>query len=54
MKACNNPLSADNQQERSKRQFLRGYVVGLVDGEGSFHIAFQKRDDLPIGISIIP
>jgi len=45
--------SADNQQERSK-EFLRGYVTGLVDGEGSFHIAFQKRNDLPLGISIIP
>lgn len=48
-----NPTSADNQQERSK-MFLRGYVTGLVDGEGSFHIAFQIRDDLPLGISIIP
>ena len=44
---------ADNQQERSK-EFWRGYVTGLVDGEGSFHIAFQIRDDLPLGISIIP
>ena len=33
---------------------MRGYVTGLVDGEGSFHIAFQKRNDLPLGISIIP
>jgi len=48
-----NPFSADNQQERS-REYLRGYVTGLVDGEGSFHIAFQLRDDLPLGISIIP
>jgi len=48
-----NLIGADNQQERS-REFLRGYVTGLVDGEGSFHIAFQRRKDLPIGISIIP
>jgi len=48
-----NPTSADNQQEKSK-MFLRGYVTGLVDGEGSFHIAFQIREDLPLGISIIP
>jgi len=48
-----NPTSADNQQERSK-MFLRGYVTGLVDGEGSFHIAFQIRKDLSLGISIIP
>lgn len=49
-----NPFSADNQQERSRREFFRGYVTGLVDGEGSFHVAFQKRRDLPLGISIIP
>lgn len=48
-----NPSSADNQQERSK-EFLRGYITGLVDGEGSFHIAFSKRPELPLGISIIP
>ena len=48
-----NSFSADNQQERSK-EYQRGYVVGLTDGEGSFHIAFQARKDLPLGISIIP
>jgi len=48
-----NVTRADNQQERSK-EFWRGYVTGLVDSEGSFHIAFQIRDDLPLGISIIP
>ncbi len=53
MKRRENSSSADNQQERSK-EFLRGYVTGLVDGEGSFHIAFQTRDDLPLGISVIP
>lgn len=48
-----NPPRADYQQERSK-DYWRGYIVGLTDGEGSFHIAFQIRDDLPMGISIIP
>ena len=48
-----NLSGADNQQERS-REYKRGYVTGLVDGEGSFHIAFQVRKDLPLGISIIP
>jgi len=48
-----NPSGADNQQERSK-EYQRGYIVGLVDGEGSFHIAFAKRKDLPVGISVIP
>jgi hypothetical protein len=45
--------SADNQQERSK-QYLAGYVVGLVDGEGSFHVAFPRRDDLTFGMAVIP
>lgn len=48
-----NSSSADNQQERSK-EYQRGYIAGLVDGEGSFHIAFAQRDDLPLGISVIP
>lgn len=53
MKSSKNLSSAGNQQERS-REFLRGYVAGLVDGEGSFHIALQKRSDLPSRISVIP
>lgn len=47
------PSSAENQQERSK-EFWRGYVTGLIDSEGCFHVAFQRRKDLPLGISIIP
>ena len=53
MRARNNPTSADNQQERPK-EFLYGYVVGLVDGEGTFHVAIQARPDLPLGVSVIP
>ena len=53
MRRSENLSSADNQQERSK-EFLRGYVCGLVDGEGSFHVAFATRKDLPKGISVIP
>jgi hypothetical protein len=53
MKSSENLSSADNQQERSK-EFLRGYVTGLVDGEGSFHIAFATRNDLHLKISVIP
>ena len=30
------------------------YIVGFVDGEGSFHIAFQKRPDLKFGWQSIP
>ena len=52
MKLSKKSSSADNQQERSK-QYLSGYVVGLVDGEGSFHVAFPKRDDLTFKIAVI-
>jgi len=48
-----NPISADNQQESSKT-YLRGYIVGLVDGEGTFHVAFAKRVDLTLGVAVIP
>ncbi len=30
------------------------YIAGFVDGEGSFHIAFQKRPDLKFGWQAIP
>ena|SRR3989338_6169792 len=30
------------------------YIAGFVDGEGSFHIAFQKRSDLPLGWQVVP
>ena len=30
------------------------YIAGFVDGEGSFHIAFQKRDDLKFGWQAVP
>ena len=53
MKQSKKLSSADNQQERS-REFLRGYVCGLVDGEGSFHVAFAIRNDLPLKLSVIP
>ena len=53
MKTSKNPTSADNQQERSKT-YLRGYIAGLVDGEGSFHVAFAIREDLAIKVFPIP
>lgn len=53
MKTSENPTSADNQQERSKT-YQRGYLAGLIDGEGCFHIAFAIRKDLPIKILPIP
>ena len=30
------------------------YIAGFVDGEGSFHIAIQKRPDLKFGWQVIP
>ena len=30
------------------------YITGFVDGEGSFHIAFQRRPDLKFGWQTIP
>lgn len=53
MKSSEKPSSADYQQERSKL-YQRGYIAGLVDGEGSFHVAFAKRYDLPLKVYPIP
>ncbi len=30
------------------------YIAGFVDGEGSFHVAFQKRVDLRFGWQAVP
>ena len=30
------------------------YIAGFVDGEGSFHVAFQRRSDLKFGWQAIP
>ena len=30
------------------------YIAGFVDGEGSFHIAFQRSDDVRVGWQAIP
>ncbi len=30
------------------------YIAGFVDGEGSFHIAFQERPDLKFGWQAVP
>jgi hypothetical protein len=55
MFGSDNATSADNQQERPG---LRGihpwYIAGFVDGEGSFHIAFNRRSDLQFNWGIIP
>ena len=46
-------MGADNQQERPIES-LSHYIAGFVDGEGSFHIAIQRRSDLPKGFQLIP
>ena len=48
-----NVLSADNQQERLQLPH-KWYIVGLVDGEGSFHIAIYKDSQMKTGLKIIP
>ena len=30
------------------------YIAGFVDGEGSFHVAFQRSDDVRLGWQVIP
>lgn len=44
-----NPLSADNQQERLwstlSSSAIGWYIAGFADGEGSFNISFRKRKD---------
>ena len=32
----------------------KDYIAGFVDGEGSFHIAFQRRHDLKFGWQAVP
>ena len=46
-------LSADNQQERL-RSINPWYISGLVDGEGSFHIAFHKDVHMKTHLKVIP
>lgn len=43
--------SADNQQER---QFLCGWVVGIVDGEGCFSVSVIKNSTTASGSQIFP
>jgi len=51
--ASNNVLSADNQQERPKK-LSPWYIVGFVEGEGTFHVAFYKDPRMSVGIKVIP
>ena len=48
-----NVTSADNQQERPDDGLCQ-YVAGFVDGEGSFHVAFQRSRFTRLGLQAIP
>ena len=49
----NKVLSADNQQERS-RPIDPWYIVGFVEGEGTFHIAFYVDPCMKTAVKVIP
>jgi hypothetical protein len=53
IKHSNKVLSADNQQERLKT-INPWYIVGFVEGEGTFHVAFYKDPRMKQGIKVIP
>jgi hypothetical protein len=47
-------LSADNQQERVRKNLNPWYIVGFVEGEGTFHVAFYKDPHMKQFIKVIP
>ena len=49
-----NVLSADNQQERVKVKLDPWYIVGFVEGEGTFHIAFYIDPRMKTKLKVIP
>lgn len=48
-----NVMSADNQQERPLR-LHPWYIVGFVEGEGTFHVALYKDPRMKTKIKVIP
>lgn len=42
---------ADNQQERA---MTRGWVVGFIDGEGTFSISLQQNSIMTLGWQVFP
>ncbi len=48
-------MSADNQQGRlDMKKLSAGYIVGFVDGEGSFHVAVYQDPRMKVGVKFIP
>jgi hypothetical protein len=43
-------MGADNQQERVRR----GWIVGFVDGEGTFSITVQRNKEMSLGWQVFP
>lgn len=43
-------MDADNQQERLEAQ----WIVGFVDGEGSFLISINKNEKMTLGWQVLP
>ncbi len=43
-------MSADNQQERLDPN----WVAGFVDGEGCFHVAFNRQPKMRLGLQVLP
>ncbi len=47
-------LSAGNQQERSRAIPNPWYIVGFVEGEGTFHVAFYRDPKMKQSVKVIP
>jgi LAGLIDADG endonuclease len=45
-----NMSGADNQQERLRA----GWIVGFVDGEGTFSVAIQRNAEMSLGWQVFP
>lgn len=50
----NKVLSVDHQQERVKSNIDPWYIVGFVEGEGTFHVAFYLDPRMKRKIKVIP
>ena len=48
--AGENVMGADNQQERIRP----GWVVGFVDGEGTFSVTIQRNREMSLGWQVFP
>jgi hypothetical protein len=50
-----NPIGADNQQERLSRETEQlWFLAGLVEGEGSVHVALKAHPNCRLGVYVQP